>query len=69
MERFGDQIWALRHQKARIFTIFDNMFSECFCFYLTGLMKPKECQVVLAGDPKQLGPIVTNRRAGKHGLG
>ncbi|XP_035864328.1 putative helicase mov-10-B.1 isoform X1 [Sander lucioperca] len=35
---------------------------------IAGLLK-KKCQVVLAGDPKQLGAIITSRVAEKHGLG
>eukprot|EP00064_Thunnus_orientalis_P005544 superscaffoldBa00000547_g5558 len=34
----------------------------------TGLVKPNKCQVVLAGDPKQSGPIVTSKLAEKHGM-
>ncbi|XP_047426420.1 putative helicase mov-10-B.1 [Mugil cephalus] len=36
---------------------------------LAGLLRPQTCQVVLAGDPKQLGAIITSRLAEKHGLG
>ncbi|XP_056456855.1 putative helicase mov-10-B.1 isoform X2 [Gadus chalcogrammus] len=36
---------------------------------LAGLLDPKRGQVVLAGDPKQLGPIVKSPLAKKHGLG
>ncbi|CAL8275381.1 unnamed protein product [Boreogadus saida] len=36
---------------------------------LAGLLDPKRGQVVLAGDPKQLGPIVKSHLAKKHGLG
>nr|XP_046252029.1 putative helicase mov-10-B.1 isoform X1 [Scatophagus argus] len=36
---------------------------------LAGLMKPHTCQVVLAGDPKQLGPVITSTLAEESGLG
>ncbi|XP_033181193.1 putative helicase mov-10-B.1 [Mastacembelus armatus] len=36
---------------------------------LAGLLNPHRCQVVLAGDPKQLGPVITSRMAKKHGRG
>uniref|UniRef100_A0A3Q3EYN8 RNA helicase n=1 Tax=Labrus bergylta TaxID=56723 RepID=A0A3Q3EYN8_9LABR len=36
---------------------------------LAGLMKLKTCQVVLAGDPKQLGAVITSIMAKKYGLG
>ncbi|XP_069562717.1 putative helicase mov-10-B.2 [Brachyistius frenatus] len=36
---------------------------------IAGLLRPQTCQVVLAGDPKQLGPSITSRIAEKHGLG
>ncbi|XP_026223832.1 putative helicase mov-10-B.2 [Anabas testudineus] len=36
---------------------------------IAGLLKPQRCQVVLAGDLKQLGPVITFRMAEKHGLG
>ncbi|XP_040908395.1 putative helicase mov-10-B.1 [Toxotes jaculatrix] len=42
--------------------------TECI-IPIAGLLNPQICQVVLAGDPKQLGPIVTSRMAVKHGLG
>ncbi|TNN84296.1 putative helicase mov-10-B.1 [Liparis tanakae] len=35
----------------------------------TALMKPQKCQLVLAGDPKQLGPISMSNLAEKHGMG
>lgn len=35
----------------------------------TGLLNPKEGQLVLAGDPKQLGPILRSPLAIQHGLG
>ncbi|XP_070766761.1 putative helicase mov-10-B.1 [Enoplosus armatus] len=36
---------------------------------IAGLLKSKRCQLVLAGDPKQLGPIITSGMAQKHGMG
>ncbi|XP_054464663.1 putative helicase mov-10-B.2 [Anoplopoma fimbria] len=42
--------------------------TECL-IPLAGLLKPDKCQVVLAGDPKQLGPIISSRVAEKHGMG
>ncbi|XP_059188712.1 putative helicase mov-10-B.2 [Centropristis striata] len=41
--------------------------TECI-IPIAGLMNQQKCQVVLAGDPKQLGPIITSRVAEKHGL-
>ncbi|XP_044207560.1 putative helicase mov-10-B.1 isoform X1 [Thunnus albacares] len=41
--------------------------TECI-IPLAGLVKPNKCQVVLAGDPKQSGPIVTSKLAEKHGM-
>lgn len=38
-------------------------------FVPKGLLKPHKCQVVLAGDPKQLGPIISSMLAETHGLG
>uniref|UniRef100_A0AAQ4NWJ7 RNA helicase n=1 Tax=Gasterosteus aculeatus aculeatus TaxID=481459 RepID=A0AAQ4NWJ7_GASAC len=42
--------------------------TECL-IPLAGLLKPHKCQVVLAGDPKQLGPIISSMLAETHGLG
>ncbi|XP_034552700.1 putative helicase mov-10-B.1 [Notolabrus celidotus] len=42
--------------------------TECL-IPLAGLFDKKKCQVVLAGDPKQLGPIITSRIADEYGLG
>ncbi|XP_044065668.1 putative helicase mov-10-B.1 [Siniperca chuatsi] len=42
--------------------------TECL-IPIAGLLKPQRCQVVLAGDPKQLGPIITSTMAKKHGMG
>uniref|UniRef100_A0A4W6DDE0 RNA helicase n=1 Tax=Lates calcarifer TaxID=8187 RepID=A0A4W6DDE0_LATCA len=42
--------------------------TECI-IPIAGLLTPQRCQVVLAGDPKQLGPIITSRIAEKHGMG
>ncbi|XP_073325870.1 putative helicase mov-10-B.1 [Pagrus major] len=42
--------------------------TECL-IPLSGLLAPGECQVVLAGDPKQLGPVITSRVAEDNGLG
>lgn len=39
-----------------------------FC-HSTGLLSPKDGQLVLAGDPKQLGPILRSPLALEHGLG
>ncbi|KAM7006470.1 putative helicase mov-10-B.1 [Tautogolabrus adspersus] len=36
---------------------------------VAGLLSAKKGQLVLAGDPKQLGPIIRSRLALKHGLG
>ncbi|XP_013857827.1 putative helicase mov-10-B.1 [Austrofundulus limnaeus] len=36
---------------------------------ISGLLRTETCQVVLAGDPKQLGPIVNSKIAEKQGLG
>ncbi|XP_042346930.1 putative helicase mov-10-B.2 [Plectropomus leopardus] len=41
--------------------------TECI-IPLGGLLIPHRCQVVLAGDPKQLGPIITSKVAEKHGM-
>lgn len=67
---------AGENARCRIITVFYiafdiqyNVFPWRLCVYLTGLMKPQECQVVLAGDPKQLGPIITSRMAVEHGMG
>ena len=40
-----------------------------FCVCATGLMDPGKCQVVLAGDPKQLGPVISSRMAEDNGFG
>ncbi|KAK1898299.1 putative helicase mov-10-B.1 [Dissostichus eleginoides] len=42
--------------------------TECI-IPLAGLLDPQTCQLVLAGDPKQLGPILSSTVAEKHGLG
>ncbi|XP_071332381.1 putative helicase mov-10-B.1 isoform X2 [Trachinotus anak] len=42
--------------------------TECI-IPIAGLLKPETCQLVLAGDPKQLGPIITSRMAKRHGMG
>ncbi|XP_037629487.1 putative helicase mov-10-B.2 [Sebastes umbrosus] len=42
--------------------------TECL-IPIAGLLESKKCQIVLAGDPKQLGPFITSRIAVKHGLG
>uniref|UniRef100_A0A8C4GF93 RNA helicase n=1 Tax=Dicentrarchus labrax TaxID=13489 RepID=A0A8C4GF93_DICLA len=42
--------------------------TECI-IPIAGLLKPHRCQVVLAGDPKQLGPIITSKIAQEHGMG
>ncbi|KAI4824099.1 hypothetical protein KUCAC02_012642 [Chaenocephalus aceratus] len=42
--------------------------TECI-IPLAGLLDPQTCQLVLAGDPKQLGPILSSVVAEKHGLG
>ncbi|XP_029361308.1 putative helicase mov-10-B.2 [Echeneis naucrates] len=42
--------------------------TECI-IPIAGLLKPETCQLVLAGDPKQLGPIITSKIARKHGMG
>ncbi|XP_041800816.1 putative helicase mov-10-B.1 [Chelmon rostratus] len=34
-----------------------------------GLLNPQKCQVVLAGDINQLGPVIMSKLAEKHGLG
>ncbi|TKS77630.1 putative helicase mov-10-B.2 [Collichthys lucidus] len=36
---------------------------------ISGLMEPEMCQVVLAGDPKQLGPVIASKEAEQNGLG
>ncbi|KAM3617817.1 uncharacterized protein V6R79_011507 [Siganus canaliculatus] len=44
--------------------------SETECLIsIAGLMKLESCQVVLAGDPKQMGPVITCTTAVRHGLG
>ncbi|CAJ1085149.1 putative helicase mov-10-B.1 [Xyrichtys novacula] len=42
--------------------------TECI-IPIAGLMKQETCQVVLAGDPNQLGPIINSPIADKCGLG
>ncbi|CAK6951506.1 putative helicase mov-10-B.1 isoform X1 [Scomber scombrus] len=41
--------------------------TECI-IPLAGLIQPNRCQIVLAGDPKQSGPIITSKLAVKHGM-
>ncbi|XP_049438320.1 putative helicase mov-10-B.2 isoform X3 [Epinephelus fuscoguttatus] len=58
------------HHYTYIFVDEAGQAAETECIIpLAGLVKPQQCQVVLAGDPKQLGPIITSRVAEKHGLG
>uniref|UniRef100_A0A671W8F1 RNA helicase n=1 Tax=Sparus aurata TaxID=8175 RepID=A0A671W8F1_SPAAU len=42
--------------------------TECL-IPISGLMDPGKCQVVLAGDPKQLGPVISSRMAEDNGFG
>ncbi|XP_070695392.1 putative helicase mov-10-B.1 [Pempheris klunzingeri] len=35
---------------------------------IAGLLTPQRCQVVLAGDPKQLGPTIMSRMAKNYGM-
>ncbi|XP_062419615.1 putative helicase mov-10-B.2 [Pungitius pungitius] len=42
--------------------------TECL-IPLAGLLIPHKCQVVLAGDPKQLGPVISSMLAVRHGMG
>ncbi|XP_043952252.1 putative helicase mov-10-B.1 isoform X2 [Gambusia affinis] len=42
--------------------------TECL-IPIAGLLKPQSGQVVLAGDPKQLGPIILSKIAERNGLG
>ncbi|XP_032426598.1 putative helicase mov-10-B.1 [Xiphophorus hellerii] len=42
--------------------------TECL-IPIAGLLKPHSGQVVLAGDPKQLGPIILSKIAERNGLG
>lgn len=44
------------------------LFNLCHLWF-EGLLDSKTGQVVLAGDPKQLGPIIKNFSAQKFGLG
>uniref|UniRef100_A0A3B4AAN7 RNA helicase n=1 Tax=Periophthalmus magnuspinnatus TaxID=409849 RepID=A0A3B4AAN7_9GOBI len=41
----------------------------CLIIKYTGLLDPNTGQVVLAGDPKQLGPIIRSRFAQRFGMG
>lgn len=41
----------------------------CVQCVFPGLLRIKKGQVVLAGDPKQLGPIVKSKVAERQGLG
>ncbi|XP_056278751.1 putative helicase mov-10-B.2 [Pseudoliparis swirei] len=44
--------------------------SETECLIpLAALITPQKCQLVLAGDPKQLGPVIMSKLAEKHGMG
>lgn len=49
--------------------IFELMkrIKKAFCH--SGLFDPKDGQLVLGGDPKQLGPILRSPLALQHGLG
>lgn len=53
-----------------LYTVFDFLYClNPYCVCSTGLMDPQMCQVVLAGDPKQLGPVIASKEAEQNGLG
>lgn len=49
--------------------IFFYVYIVCGHLHNEGLLHAKSGQVVLAGDPKQLGPIVRSPFAVKYGMG
>lgn len=48
---------------------FSCVYIICEHFRYEGLLHAKSGQVVLAGDPKQLGPIIRSPFAAKYGMG
>lgn len=47
----------------------DDFYCHFFNNSFSGLLHPEQGQLILAGDPKQLGPVLRSPLGQQHGLG
>lgn len=70
-----DKLWnlnvlsELRVSKTVCLKVQDDLCCQFVNYFSLGLLNPEKGQLVLAGDPKQLGPVLRSPLAQRYGLG